>query len=297
MKRISIYLLFILWLSCKETSNEKSVNNSIPNYTELTSYDIKLKKPKKGEWLSIHKEKGQTYDQYVKSKPVHPSEDLNCIYIQPIGEFTIWEKKIMDLNTEYIRLFFGLKVVQLKPIKDSKIPKDKKRNHLGSEQLDAGYIINEILPKEKPKDAIVVMALTAKDLYPKPEWNFVFGLANYNTRTGITSIYRYSNSSIDAYNYHSCLQRIIKTSTHEISHMFGVKHCINAICLMNGVNSLEEADTRYNALCSECLAKLSWNLNFENVSRLNRLIDFLDTHHLEKDVLVLTKQRDCIRRK
>jgi len=294
MKRVLIFILFILLLSCNETSNKKSVKNTLPNYDALASLDIKLRKPRKGEWLAIHKEKGQTFNQYVKDKPVHPSKGTNCIYIQPIGTFTPWEKKIIDLNTEYIRLFFGLKVVQLKPISESKIPKNKKRNYLGSEQLDAGYIINEILPNEKPKDAIVLMALTAKDLYPKPEWNFVFGLANYKSKTGITSIYRYSNSSIDVNNYKHCLERIIKTSTHEISHMLGVKHCINALCLMNGVNSLEEADARYNALCSECLSKLSWNLDFENVLRLNQLIDFMNKHHLEKDVLVLTRQRDCM---
>ncbi|NJM80724.1 MAG: hypothetical protein HC854_15960 [Flavobacterium sp.] len=93
------------------------------------------------------------------------------------------------------------------------------------------------------------------------------------------------------------MQRIIKTSTHEISHMFSVAHCIHAVCLMNGVNNLEEADSRPNALCSECLTKLSWNLNFHNVSRYNKLIDFMKEHHLDNDALVLGNQLDALQKK
>ena len=141
------------------------------------------------------------------------------------------------------------------------------------------------------------MAVTATDLYPKPEWNFVFGLANYKKRTGITSINRYSNTILDKHNYHLCLQRLIKTSTHEIGHMFAMNHCINAVCLMNGVNNLEEADSRPNALCSECLSKLSWNLNFNNVSRFNKLIGFMKEHRLEKDALVLGNQLNVLQKK
>ena len=43
---------------------------------------------------------------------------------------------------------------------------------------------------------------------------------------------------------------------HEVGHLFGIKHCIYAQCLMNGSNSLQEAENRPFALCPIDLAKI-----------------------------------------
>lgn len=247
--------------------------------------------------MSQHDENGQSFQQYCKKNTlIFPSKNNNIIYIQPIGSFTMMEKKIIDWNTTYIELFFGLKTIQLPALSEEKIPENKKKFHYGIQQLDAGYIINSVLPKNIPEDGIVIMALTAKDLYPDSQWNYLFGLASYQKRTGVSSIYRYSEGTLNEHNYQQCLKRIIKTSTHEISHMFSLAHCIHAVCLMNGANNLREADSHPNSLCSECLTKLSWNLNFKNVNRLNRLITFMNVHHLKDDAIILSEQKAIIQK-
>lgn len=299
-----IFLFFLILFSCNEKAKETETiikhiklekgDLKLPNYELLTDLNIKLEQPKPGEWLYNNHEKEQSYSDYIKSNPVSPFKDINIIYIQPIGTFTPWEQKIINWNTEYIELFFNLKTVQLPSISENSIPKTQQRFHNGNNQLNASYIINSILPKKTPKDGIVIMGITAKDLYPRPSWNFVFGLASYKKRTGVSSIFRYSDGSIDETNYSKCLMRIIKTSVHEISHMFTIKHCTYAICLMNGSNNLRESDSRPNALCTECLSKLSWNLNFDNVARLNKLISFMEKHHLNEDASILSKQRDIM---
>jgi archaemetzincin len=38
--------------------------------------------------------------------------------------------------------------------------------------------------------------------------------------------------------------RACKTMSHEISHMFGVRHCIYFECIMNGSNKIAEADKK-----------------------------------------------------
>lgn len=306
MKRFLVILTVIMVLSCKEEmKQQENIQNfvskkkdfKLPNDKELKLLDTPLPEIKSGDWLSQHDEKGQNFNDYYKNKKlVAPSKKRNVIYIQPIGSFTTMEKKIIDWNTTYIALFFGLKTIQLPTISEKKIPKNKKRTHYGIQQLHAGYIINSILPNTIPEDGIVIMALTAKDLYPDPQWNFVFGLASYEKRTGVSSMYRYSDASLNDKNYSQCLQRIIKTSTHEISHMFSMAHCIHAVCLMNGSNNLQESDSRPNALCSECLTKLSWNLNFNTVERLDKLIAFMNRHHLEKDATILRQQRDVLKK-
>lgn len=50
--------------------------------------------------------------------------------------------------------------------------------------------------------------------------------------------------------------RFLQVMTHEVCHMFGLKHCIWMQCLMNGSNHLEESDRRPPHLCPVCLRKL-----------------------------------------
>lgn len=288
-----IFVVLFFLVSCKEQSSNENVKIPISNFEDLKALDVKLDTIP-GDWLSQHEEMGQTFNQYVKRNPLQSSSESDCIYILPIGTFSEWEFKVVQYNAEYLHLFFGLKVKTLQPISDAVIPKDKKRMQFGVEQLDASYIIHEVLPDQIPNDGIVIMALTAKDLYPKPSWNFVFGLASYQERTGVTSMYRFSDLPLEQNNYSKCLGRLIKTSSHEITHMFSVKHCINAVCLMNGVNHLGESDRRPNALCSQCLAKLSWNFKFKDVERLQELVVFLEKHQLYLDADILKKQMEAI---
>lgn len=294
MKKSILFLIIIIFSSCKNDEIKRDKKINIPNYQKLALLDVPLGEPNDGDWLKQHSESGQTFGQYLEKNPVTVSEVRKVIYLQPIGTFTKAQQKVMDLNAEYICLFFGLKTIVLDPIEEDEIPKENKRIHFETEQLDASYIIDEVLKDELPNDGIAMMALTAKDLYPRPDWNFVFGLASYSKRVGVTSIFRFSETELTEQNYSKCLSRLVKTSTHEIGHMFTIAHCTHASCLMNGSNHLVELDSRPNALCSVCLAKLSWNIQFDNVSRLKKLISFCKMHQLDSDVLILQKQLEAI---
>lgn len=295
MKTITAILTVLLLLSCKEEKGRtKGIN--VPNYQELYALDEKLTIPREGEWLSEHKETDEGFDQYVAKKPVTTLPGKNVIYLQPIGIFSSTEEKMLKLTAEYTEYFFGLKTVLLDPIGVDDFPKDKKRTFMEAEQLDAGYIISNILPKKTPSDGIVIMGLTTQDLYPSPNWNYVFGLASYSKRTAVTSMYRFEDPDFLKGDYSLCLNRLIKTSTHEISHMFSLPHCIHAECLMNGANHIVELDGQHNALCSVCLAKLSWNMEFDNVERMKNMISFCKKHQLDADAVILQKQYDVIKK-
>ena len=41
-----------------------------------------------------------------------------------------------------------------------------------------------------------------------------------------------------------------------MTHLFGVKHCIYARCVMNGSNHIEEAESRPFVVCPVCLRKV-----------------------------------------
>lgn len=295
LKTITLLLLFLFFISCKE-ENPKPKEISLPNYTELSGLDEKLPIPKDGDWLKEHKESEQTFEQYIATKPVTISDKRKVIYLQPIGIFSSMEEKMLKLTAEYTGYFFGLRTVLLELIAADHFPRDKKRTLFETEQLDASYIIQTILPDKIPSDGIVIMGLTASDLYPYPDWNYVFGLASYSKRTAVTSMFRFEDYDFRDGNYSLCLNRLIKTATHEIGHMFTLPHCVNAECLMNGANHLVELDGQRNALCSLCLAKLTWNLNFNTLKRMKKMISFCKKHQLDSDAVILQQQYEILKK-
>lgn len=295
MKIIAAIVVLSFFVCCKN-ENIDSDKINVPNHNELAALDVKLSKPEDGEWLKEHPEKDETFEQYIAKKPVTISDERNVIYLQPIGVFSSMEQKMIKLTAEYTAYFFGLKTEILDPIPADDFPRDNRRTLFETEQLDASYIIQKVLPGKIPKDGIVVMALTAKDLYPDPDWNFVFGLASYSKRTAVTSMFRFEGFDFMNGNYSLCLNRLVKTSTHEIAHMFTLPHCVHAECLMNGANHLAELDAQRNALCSVCLAKLSWNLKFDNVHRMKKMISFCKEHKLYADAVILQEQYEILKK-
>ena len=57
-------------------------------------------------------------------------------------------------------------------------------------QYHAPTILNKTIDL-LPRDAYCMLSILMKDIYPKEEWNYVFGLANKKKRTGVFSFARY----------------------------------------------------------------------------------------------------------
>ncbi|XP_042112447.1 archaemetzincin-2 isoform X1 [Ovis aries] len=66
------------------------------------------------------------------------------------------------------------------------------------------------------------------------------------------------------------------TLTHEIGHIFGLRHCQWLACLMQGSNHLEEADRRPLDLCPICLRKLQSAVGFRLRDRCKALVKWID---------------------
>merc|ERR1712178_40130 len=134
----------------------------------------------------------------------------------------------------------------------------------GVEQYDAAAVLDALQPRV-PSDAYGLMAVTMCDLYPKPEWNFVYGLARLTARVGVFSFVRHTpGPAPEAWAGAQLLHRSLKTLLHEIGHMFGLKHCTWYNCLMRGSNGeAVEHQTNHLYLCPVCLRKLHWNIGFD----------------------------------
>ncbi|PIF33410.1 archaemetzincin [Flavobacterium sp. 9] len=295
MKKIAI-LIFIIFCSCNK-EKAKETPRKIPKETpaeasyfkKIKSNDVKLPTPVYGDWLHSRKEKGQTFEQYFRSNHIVPTKEANIIYIRPIGNFTSLQKKQIQLTNEYLEIYFQLKTKTLEPISNDVVPNSSRRMMSDHEQLLAGYLLNDVLKEEEPVNRIALMGLSELDLYPKPEWNYVFGLASYRDKVGVSSIYRLQDGKLTAENFNLCLSRLLKISSHEIGHMFGLHHCTNANCVMNGTNSMDETDRHSIRLCSVCQRKLNSCIPYDNKKRLTDLEKYFKKNGLSDESELMKK--------
>lgn len=262
--------LFLCLFSCSDRTQQK-----------LESFDVAIGPVIPGGWRSEHPEKVQSLSNYKNSKPARVLPGKKVIVLQPVGEFTGKEKKLLNLNAQYLQVFFDLEVRIADPIPDSRIPASERRARDGQLQYRTGFIMDSLLLPGMPVDAAVYMALTATDLYPTEGWNYVFGQAYPKKRVAVSSMNRFRDLELTDDNFQLCLARYMKTTSHEISHMFGLLHCQHAKCVMNGVNHIEEMDEAPFFLCSECHEKLRWNLGFEPKERLYALTLYFRRQHFD----------------
>lgn len=132
--------------------------------------------------------------------------------------------------------------------------------------------INTALKEYKTGETFCILGVTNQDLYPRDEWNFVFGQANTTAGTGIFSFCRHAvdwgvdpDVQLDIEPEEArltWLKRSCSTMVHEITHMFGIKHCIYYECTMNGSNGSHE-NRGPRTLCPSCLIKLQMNMKFK----------------------------------
>jgi archaemetzincin len=245
-------------------------------FRKLLPLHARLAEPQPGDWLDQHHEPGQTFRQYVYSRPIKPDQKRRVIYIQPLGDFSETQRKIVNLTAEFMGLYFDLPVKIREDLSLAEIPAEARRKHpsWGMDQILSTYVLHDVLRPRLPADAVVFLALTPSDLWPGEGWNFVFGQASLEDRVGVWSIYRNGDPNESGEAFRLCLRRTLKTATHETGHMFSMPHCTAYECNMCGSNHRAESDRRPLWLCPQCLAKLSWTTGADMEKRFEELIKF-----------------------
>lgn len=274
------------------------VDDALPaKFKKLLPLHEELDEPQPGEWLAEHEESGQTFRQYVLSQPVIPDRARRVIYVQPLGDFSDTQRRIVTLTAELMEVYFGLPVKIQRDLPLVLIPAEARRKHpsWGMDQILSTYVLSEVLYPRLPKDATAYLAFTASDLWPGEGWNFVFGQASLSHRVGVWSIYRNGDPERDDDSFRLCLLRTIKTATHETGHMFSMAHCTQYRCNMCGSNHRAERDSLPLWLCPHCLAKLHWATKVNPLKRFERLTNFTKATGLRTEQEFYEKSRAALR--
>ena len=234
--------------------------------------------PGPNDWLAVHPESGQSFEQFVRSGSNRPDKNRNVLYLQPLGEFREGAAPPLDSLREYAAAYFALEVRVLPSLGLDQQNITTRRNPVtGNRQLLTTDIL-AALKKRIATDAFCLLGITMEDLYPEPSWNFVFGQASLRERVGVYSFARYDPAFYGAARggdyARTLLRRSAKVLVHETGHMFGLAHCVYFRCVFNGSNHLDESDTRPLHECPVDLRKLHQSIGFDVPQRYANLHRF-----------------------
>ncbi|MCK5581948.1 MAG: hypothetical protein KAJ18_11830 [Candidatus Omnitrophica bacterium] len=256
------------------------------------------KDPGPYDWLATHPEPGQTFDEYLNASPVVPDDKKKIIYVMLLGDFDNIRREIVEKTTRYMQAYFQMPVEFVSEMGLDVIPEHARRKQplQGNPQILTRYVMEQILIPSVPDDAFCLIAFSSQDLWPGQGWNFVFGSASIDDRVGVWSIYRNGDPNEGEEAYKLCLKRTIKTGTHEVGHMFGMRHCIFYECNMNGSNHRQESDEAPLWLCPVCLRKLDHALKgnlqkrFEDLMQISDKLNFKEENKFFKKEYILLKE-------
>lgn len=270
-----ILLLACLALGCSEVPLAE-----VPEAERCYFSDFGVEKmptPRPGDWLSEHRESGQTYTQFARFRQARPQG--NTIYLRPVGDM----QGKFEPARAYCEVFFQRPVRGL-----AELPAGKSRINASTEkrQLLVSDLVARMRP-EFPADGLCQVAITNDDLYPQESWNYVFGQAWITQGIGVFSFARYDPAFFGDRRPPDWeklrLRRSCKVVAHETSHLLGLAHCIDYNCLMNGANHLNELDSHSFFLCPVCLRKLRHRLQFDVAKRYRELAEYCRRYGLTEE--------------
>lgn len=236
-----------------------------------------LPKPGPDDWLANHHEPGQTYDDFLIAPRHKPDRKRQVVCLAQIDCSGDKNPIPFAMLREFASIYFGMRAMV-----DSSYAGDQGSfaSRINSSSLEKQYYAPDILDYLKigfPDSVFCVLAVTMVDLYPAESWNYVFGLASYFDRVGVSSFIRYRGGTLDLSGDEKKVndtifnRRCLKIIAHETGHMFGLFHCTAGLCVMNGCNHLGELDRQPIHLCPACLKKLQMAVGFNVNARYKKL--------------------------
>jgi len=181
---------------------------------------------------------------------IHGGAGRGVIAIQPFGKV---DPAIIDALQQNISSFYNTRAVVLET---KEIPDDL--YYKEGDRYNASKLIRR-MKKEYPKRYFKILAITEYDIYHKKgEYDHygIVGLGLVGGRTAVVSTRRLKKLGGD--DKKVLLQRVVKSSIHEIGHLMGLHHCDQtSYCIMlSAKGSVLTIDKKELRFCPYCLEKL-----------------------------------------
>ncbi|CAM4904213.1 unnamed protein product [Rotaria socialis] len=254
--------------------------------------------PNEGDWVTMNQERGQTVESFERTKQTVLHGNRRTIYIQPIGSFDHPRVPSLKNISEFSSHFFpGCRLETLPQIDFTDLPKHSRAGqridpYTKKPQYSATLIIDHLKKMKRRQrkndtEELFCIGVTMADIYPDSSWNFVYGLASTIDGIAIYSFARLDPSFPDIESVGPCteqeriliLKRAISVCVHEIIHLFGLKHCVYYLCLMNGAETEVEMDGQPLYLCPICLRKM-----YTATGKDRKIFNVVETYHDILDV-------------
>ena len=121
----------------------------------------------------------------------------------------------------------------------------------GRSQYPAAPFLAALAAASPPGDE-VILGVTGVDL-TAPGLNFVFGLADPQSRAAVISLARlYPEFYGQPRDPRRFKARAVKEAVHELGHLLGLGHCPDPACVMSFSNSLADTDRKGPGFCQAC---------------------------------------------
>ena len=184
------------------------------------------------------------------------------IALLPIGIDEKDKKNIFDPLTSHTASIFDASITILTEspqlIDSFRVLFNEQRNQLNSDKL-LRYLATTIIKDNTGSYDLkntIILGICNFDAYSSG-LKFVFGQASLTG--GVAAIYlprlRQEFYGISA-DISIFIERVLKESTHEVGHTFGLAHCPKQSCVMHFSNSIVDTDRKAKDLCNVCCNKL-----------------------------------------
>eukprot|EP01084_Bolivina_argentea_P005982 11315_1 len=218
---------------------------------------------------------------------------------------------LMDILSKILKIFYGLTVKFINQNKTTQQFLNGIKIH-PFQKLKTDNLLKELSTlRNTHKHLFVLVGITLMEIYGGKGY-FVFGNALMSKGVGLFSFGNFfenneknknanklkrvmmkqyltksndNNINIEKdINWPLFIRRCIMVLTHEIGHLFGLKHCPYFNCIMNGSLNLMEADNRPFHLCPICLQKIYY-------SRFKRFKSNLDMNNKTKPLDIISRYK------
>ncbi|MBL9089031.1 MAG: hypothetical protein JNM10_17965 [Planctomycetia bacterium] len=213
------------------------------------------------DWLAVHPEDGQSFEAFRVAPRRQVTEARRTLRVLPLDDLAAAGADVPTI-TAYLAAFYGLPSEPGAATAPATFTTRVNPSTNRTQVLTTDVL--RWLPGEVASTDYCVLALTTRDLYPSPSWNFVFGEAALVEGVGVFSFARMDPrfpwppdpARRDAAEALLVKRRCLKVVSHEVGHMFGLEHCVERRCLLNGCNHVAEMDATPMHLCPACLRKV-----------------------------------------